>query len=176
MKLVGMNTTRYAQHVRDVLRAGAGRARGREGSTAQTNERPIPVLTREEQRRAPTTSHCRPAHPGRRGGKKLLGPGEVLVFLRREHREDGGGRPQKRVEHVTRSPATKRAQVSSSTPEPSSKGEAGVRSSALRLETAQQPCARVQKDHCSRPGQKLVQGPAAAYCRNKKKSEKSRDR
>ena len=118
VKLVAVNTTRYAQHVRDVLRAGAGRARGREGSTAQTNERPIPVLTREERRRAPTTSHCRPAHPGRRGGKKLLGPGEVLVFLRREHREDEGRRPQKRVEHVTRSPATKRAQVSSSTPEP----------------------------------------------------------
>ena len=43
----------------------------------------------------------------------------------------------------------------------------------LQLETARQPGARVQKDHCSRPGQegralKAAQGLAAADCRDKR--------
>ena len=38
MKLVGVDPTRYAQHVRDVHRAGAGGAPGSEGSVVQTSE------------------------------------------------------------------------------------------------------------------------------------------
>ena len=35
---------------------------------------------------AQATDHCRP--PQERGGKKLLGPGEVLLLLKGEHRRD----------------------------------------------------------------------------------------
>ena len=46
MYLVGVNPARYAQHVRDVLRASAGGACCSDGRTVQAGEGPIPVLSR----------------------------------------------------------------------------------------------------------------------------------
>ena len=76
VKLVGVSPTRYVEHVRDVLRAGAGGAVGREQCK--------PAKGRSQSSPggggwgAPATGRCRlPTQGG--GGKKLFGPGLLLV-------------------------------------------------------------------------------------------------
>ena len=49
--LVGVNPTKYTQHVRNVLRASASAARRSEGRIVQAGEGPIPILSRERRRR-----------------------------------------------------------------------------------------------------------------------------
>ena len=79
MKLVGVDPTRYAQHVRDVLRAAAGRARRSEDRALQ------PAKSRSQSSPGGGTVGLRAPGGGR---KNILGPSEVLVFLKREHRRD----------------------------------------------------------------------------------------
>ena len=87
MKLVGVDPTWYAQHVRDVLRVGAGRARSSEGRVMQSSAGTTPVFTRKRRRGLQQWVTVGLRAPGG-GRKKILGPGEVLVFLKREHRGD----------------------------------------------------------------------------------------